>query len=142
MNARRIALPLAAGLLAAGCRPAAAPEAGHATVAVTEATFASEVDQAAGLVVVDFWAAWCGPCRAIAPTLEKLAAEYQGRVKIAKVDVDRNAGLAERFKVRGIPMLVMFRDGQVADTLVGARGEAEYRAWLERYLAGGGAENP
>lgn len=88
--------------------------------AVTDATFAREVEQAAGLTVVDFWAAWCGPCRMIAPILDQLAEDYDGRVKVAKLDVDANQQTAMRFNVRSIPMLLFFKDGKVVDQIVGA----------------------
>lgn len=88
--------------------------------AVTDATFAQEVEQASGLTVVDFWATWCGPCRMIAPILDQLAEDYAGRVKIAKLDVDSNQQTAMRFNVRSIPMLLFFKDGKVVDQVVGA----------------------
>lgn len=92
---------------------------GKATVAVTDDSFTEVVDRAKGLVVVDFWAEWCGPCRAIAPTLEELATAYTGRATIAKLDVDANQRTAMRFNVRSIPTLLFFRDGKHVDTVVG-----------------------
>lgn len=89
-------------------------------VAVTDATFAAEIEKHKGLAVVDFWAAWCGPCRMIAPFLDQLASEYDGKAKVAKVDVDTNQETAMRFNVRSIPSILFFKDGKHVDTVVGA----------------------
>jgi thioredoxin 1 len=90
------------------------------SVAVTDATFGSEIEQYKGLAVVDFWATWCGPCRMIAPILDQLASEYNGKAKVAKVDVDTNQETAMRFNVRSIPSILFFKDGKHVDTVVGA----------------------
>jgi thioredoxin 1 len=90
------------------------------TVAVTDDSFAAEVDQAKGLVLVDFWATWCGPCVAIAPYLDKIAEANAGKLKVAKLDVDQNQKTAMRFNVRSIPTMMFFKDGKHVDTLVGA----------------------
>ena len=90
------------------------------TVAVTDDSFAAEVDQAQGLVLVDFWATWCGPCVAIAPYLDKIAESNAGKLKVAKLDVDTNQKTAMRFNVRSIPTMMFFKDGKHVDTLVGA----------------------
>lgn len=105
------------------------------TVAVTDGTFEGEVSNAKGLVLVDFWAEWCGPCRAIAPTLEALATDYEGKVKITKLDVDANQGTSVKFNVRSIPSLLFFKDGKHVDTVVGAVPRAAIEAKIKTHLA-------
>ena len=90
------------------------------TMAVTDESFASEVEQHSGLTVVDFWATWCGPCRMIAPILEQLSEEFEGKVKVTKLDVDANQKTAMRFQVRSIPTLLFFKDGKLVDQVIGA----------------------
>jgi thioredoxin 2 len=85
--------------------------------------------------LVDFWAAWCMPCRTISPALEKLAREHAGEVKLVKVDIDANTSLAERYTIRSIPQLVLFRDGKELDRVVGALPEPRLRQWLAGHLA-------
>jgi thioredoxin len=87
---------------------------------VTDATFASEIEQSSGLVLVDFWATWCGPCQVVAPVLDQLAGEYAGRARVAKLDVDSNQRTAMRFNVRSIPSILFFKNGRHVDTVVGA----------------------
>ncbi len=87
---------------------------------VTDATFAAEVEQAKGLVLVDFWATWCGPCLAIAPVIEKLAEDYRGKVKVLKLDTDVNQATAVKYGIRSIPTMLLFRDGKPVDTIIGA----------------------
>jgi thioredoxin 1 len=89
-------------------------------VAVTEQTFDTEVLQSTVPVLVDFWAAWCGPCRAIAPAVEEIATEYAGKLKVVKIDVDENPEVAGRYGVLGIPTLILFKGGKVAERMVGA----------------------
>jgi thioredoxin 1 len=103
-------------------------------VQVTDATFASEVEQAGGLTVVDFWATWCGPCLMVAPVLEQLATEYAGRAKVAKVDVDANQRTAMRFNIRSIPSILFFKNGQHVDTVVGAVPRTTLEAKIKQHL--------
>jgi thioredoxin len=93
---------------------------GELNLQVTDATFAAEVERTPGLVVVDFWAVWCGPCRAVAPVIERLAEDYRGRVKVVKLDTDANPATAARFGIRSIPTILLFRNGQPVDGVIGA----------------------
>jgi thioredoxin 1 len=109
--------------------------AGSHPVAVTDASFQSEVEQYGGLAVVDFWAEWCGPCRVIAPVLEQLAGEYADQgLKVAKLDVDTNQQTAMRFNVRSIPTLMFFKGGRHVDTVVGAVPKAHLAGKIAQHL--------
>jgi thioredoxin len=99
---------------------------------VTTDNFDSEVLQMPGLVLVDFWAAWCGPCRMVAPILEELAHEWQGRVRVVKLDVDGNQDVAYRYQVSSIPTFVLFKDGRLADRMMGAMPKAAFEAFVQR----------
>ena len=101
------------------------------TVAVTDATFDAEVKNSDIPVVVDFWAEWCGPCKQIGPALEELSKEYEGKIKVAKVDVDSNPNSAAAMGVRGIPALFIFKDGQVVSNRAGAAPKAALQSWIE-----------
>lgn len=104
-------------------------------ISVTDAEFEQKVLKADVPVVVDFWAPWCGPCRAIAPILDKLAGEYEGRLKIAKVNTDEEVRWASQFGIQGIPTLIVFKNGQEVERLIGSRPESAYRDVFERVLA-------
>ena len=105
-----------------------------AAVPVTDATFDEEVKNSDIPVVVDFWAEWCGPCKQIGPALEELAAEYEGKIKIAKVDVDQNPNTAAMMGVRGIPALFIFKDGQVISNRAGAAPKASLASWINESI--------
>ena len=104
-------------------------------LAVTDETFAAEVEQHTGLVVVDFWATWCGPCRMIKPVVEQLAADYAGTVKFTAVDGDENQRTMMRFGVRGLPTLLFFQGGRVVDSVVGAVPRARIEERLRAHLS-------
>ena len=102
---------------------------------VTDATFEEEVVQSETPVLVDFWAAWCGPCKMIAPIVEELAEEFDGKVKFAKLDVDTNPKIATDLGIRGIPTLLIFREGQPVDQVVGVVPKATLKRRLEEAIA-------
>jgi thioredoxin 1 len=105
---------------------------GH--VVVTDATFERDVLAANTPVLVDFWATWCGPCRAIGPVIEELASDYAGRAKVAKVDVDANPQMAARYGITSIPSLLIFKNGQVVDKVIGAVSKTTLAAKLDSQL--------
>ena len=104
-------------------------------IAVTDADFEKQVEQNQGVTVVDFWATWCGPCRMIAPILEQLSVEYEGKVRVTKLDVDLNQKTAMRFNVRSIPTLLFFKDGKVVDQVIGAVPKAALVAKFDQHAA-------
>ncbi len=104
------------------------------TKPVTDASFAVDVLQATGPVLVDFWAEWCGPCKMIGPALEEIAGELAGKLTVAKVDIDENPGTPNQFGVRGIPTLILFKDGKQVATKVGAMPKSALKAWIEASL--------
>lgn len=99
---------------------------------LTDSNFDSEIKN--GVVLVDFWAEWCGPCRRIAPIVEELAGTYDGRATVAKMNVDENPSVPGRFMIRGIPTLLLFKDGQLADTLVGLAPKEDIARMIEKHL--------
>ena len=101
----------------------------------TDADFDAAVLQSSEPVLVDFWAPWCGPCKMIAPALDELAGDYAGKVKIAKVNVDENRATAIKYHVRSIPMLLLFKDGQIQATQVGAVGKGQLTQMIDKTLA-------
>jgi thioredoxin 1 len=105
-----------------------------ATVPVTDATFDAEVVKSPIPVVVDFWAEWCGPCRQIGPALEELSKEYEGKVKIVKINVDHDQAAAGQLGVRGIPALFLFKDGKVVSNKTGAAPKAALQSWIASAL--------
>ena len=104
------------------------------TVKVTDASFKTDVEGAGGPVVVDFWAEWCGPCKMIGPALEEIAAELQGKVTIAKLNVDENPGVAGAYGIRSIPTLMLFKNGKAASTKVGAAPKGELKRWISEAI--------
>lgn len=104
-------------------------------VAVTDATFETEVEKQTGLTLVDFWATWCGPCTAVAPIMQQLAGEYAGQVKVAKMDVDENQRTTMRFNVRSIPSVLFFKDGRHIDTVVGAYPKPVFDQKIKQHLS-------
>jgi thioredoxin 1 len=103
-------------------------------VTFTEANFDFEVLQASMPVLVDFWAEWCGPCRMLAPAIEALAAEFSGRAKVGKVNVDNNPGIAERYGIRGIPTLILFKGGDVVEQIVGVQSIEALKGVISKAL--------
>jgi thioredoxin 1 len=109
--------------------------AGLGVLEVSDATFDQEVLRSEQPVLVDFWAVWCGPCKAISPVVDSLAATYAGKLKVAKVNVDENGATPSRYGVRGIPTLLLFKGGKVADQIVGYVPESVINEKIQRLLA-------
>ena len=99
------------------------------TTKVSDATFESEVLKADGPVIVDFWAEWCGPCKALGPLVDELAGELQGKAKVVKVNIDENPNAPTKYGVRGIPTLMVFKNGQLTDTRVGSMSKSQLTEW-------------
>lgn len=108
---------------------------GANTVDITDANFEAEVLKSSVPVLIDFWAAWCAPCRVLAPTVDAIAEQYKGRVKVGKLDVDENGATAARFNIRGIPTLLLFKDGQVRDQIVGNTSRETLAQTIDRVLS-------
>jgi thioredoxin len=99
---------------------------------LTDSNFDDE--KKSGVVLVDFWAEWCGPCRRLGPTVDALATEFDGRATVAKLNVDENPTIPERYAVRGIPTLLLFKEGELTETIVGLRGKEDIAKLIERHL--------
>ncbi len=104
------------------------------TLQVTENTFEQDVIYNSNPVLVDFWADWCGPCHMIAPVLEELSDEYQDRLRVAKVNVDENPAIQERFGIRSIPTLMLFKDGELKEKVVGVQSKSQLNGLIDRYV--------
>lgn len=105
------------------------------TKAVTDDTFKTDVLEAKGAVLVDFWAEWCGPCRMVAPILDEIATEYKGKLTVAKVNIDDNPMTPNAYSVRGIPTMILFQDGKPVDTKVGAMPKGQMKDWIASKIA-------
>lgn len=103
-----------------------------ATMMLTDETFNAET--AEGLSLVDFWAPWCGPCRFVAPVIEELAGDYAGRVKVGKLNVDDNPKTAEQFRIMSIPTVMLLKDGETVEVMVGAQNKAAYQKQIDKHL--------
>jgi thioredoxin 1 len=103
-------------------------------ITVTDGNFAEVIEGGQGLVIVDFWAAWCGPCRMVAPIIEQLAGEYEGKLQVGKVDVDANQQISMKYNIRSIPSILFFKDGEHIDTVVGAVPKAMLERKIQEHL--------
>ena len=102
---------------------------------LTDANFDQTVNQTEQLTLVDFWAEWCGPCRRLAPTVDELATDYQGRMVVAKMNVDENPSVPMRFSIRGIPTLLLFKGGQIVEQVVGLADKASLKKLIDKHVA-------
>lgn len=107
---------------------------GDYTLDVTGSTWETEVLQYKGLVLADFWAAWCGPCKIVGPVIDEIAKEYNEKVKVVKVNTDENPDLASRYKIMGIPTLMFVKDGNIVDTMVGAVPKGQIKSKVDSFL--------
>ncbi|MCX8043426.1 MAG: thioredoxin [Desulfobacterota bacterium] len=103
-------------------------------ITLTDANFETEVMQSTIPVLVDFWAEWCGPCRMLAPTIEEIAREYSSTVKVGKVNVDQNPELSERFAIRSIPTIMLFKNGQIVDQTIGVQSKETLQKMISRHI--------
>jgi thioredoxin 1 len=124
-------------LTLAGCGNPAAMNQSTANVKhIAQGEFENEVTRSTNAIVADFYATWCGPCRTLSPMLDRLAEPLAGKIKFVKINVDESPGIAQNFSVQGIPTLIFFKDGKVADRITGLPPEAELKAKLEAFAAG------
>jgi thioredoxin 1 len=107
---------------------------GENSIKVTTDTWEQEVMQAEGLVLVDFWAVWCGPCQMVAPVVEEIAGEYKGKLKVAKLNTDENPDVASKFRIMGIPTLMFFKNGAAVDSVVGAVPKAQLKSKIDALI--------
>ena len=105
------------------------------SIQVSDSEFEQQVLNAPGPVLVDFWAEWCGPCRQIAPTLDEIAKERAGKITVAKINIDKNPGTPQKYGVRGIPTLIIFKNGQAASTKVGSLPKSKLVEWIDSVIA-------
>jgi thioredoxin 1 len=103
-------------------------------ITLTADNFDDEVLKSDKPVVVDFWAAWCGPCRMVSPIIDELAADYAGKIKVGKVNVDEQRSIAERYRIMSIPTIYLFKDGQPVDKIIGARPKADFERFIQQAL--------
>ena len=106
----------------------------HHTRTVSDASFTQDVLNASGLILVDFWAEWCGPCRMITPALDEIAQDFAGRLTVAKINIDENPVTPSRYGVRSIPTLMLIKDGTILETKTGALPKSQLRAWIDSHL--------
>lgn len=104
------------------------------TISVNKETFSKEVLEQSKLVLVDFWAEWCGPCKQIGPILEEISDEYSGKITIGKLDVDENPETPGKFQIRGIPTMLLFNNGELIDTKVGMSSKADLTEWIDKNI--------
>ncbi len=110
--------------------------ASEKVLAFTDANFDTEVLKESKPVLVDFWAVWCAPCRAVAPIIDELATDYDGKVKVGKVNVDENQAIPGRYGIRGIPTVILFKNGKAVDQIVGAAPKTAFKQMIDRALGG------
>jgi thioredoxin 1 len=103
-------------------------------IQITDSTFDEQVIKGKGLILVDFWAEWCGPCRMVAPILEELAVEFEGQITVTKLNVDDNQGTAARFGIRSIPTILFFKDGSQVDQVIGALPKSAFKSKVQQHL--------